>query len=108
MESPKVQKVSHWLSKIRMDHAYVKQNNIFSSGPGRSQQISKPIPSMGLVIGQNVAVLPATPREHSMGKLKNVAGVRILGIGEVDRLSCLGVGSLTELPLNPETLNPKT
>ena len=26
---------------------------------------------------------------------KNVAGVSILGIGEVDRWSCLGVGSLT-------------
>ena len=39
---------------------------------------------------------------------KNVAGVRILGIGEVDRLSCLGIGSLTELSLKPETLNPKT
>ena len=41
------------------------------------------------------------------GKLKNVAGVSILGIGEVDRLSCLGVGSFTELPLKPETPNPK-
>ena len=32
---------------------------------------------------------------------KNVAGMRILDIAEVDRLSCLGVGSLTELPLKP-------
>ena len=53
-------------------------------------------------------VLPATPREHSLGSKKTVAGVRILGIGEVVCFSCLGVGSLTELPLKPETLNPKT
>ncbi len=39
-------------------------------------------------------------------KIKNGAGPRILGIGEVDRLSCLGVGSLTELPLNLKTLDP--
>ena len=42
------------------------------------------------------------------GKQKHVAGVRILGLVEVDRLSCLGVGSLTELPLKHWTLNPKT
>ena len=52
--------------------------------------------------GQNVCVA------RGPGKLKNVAGVRILGIGEVDLWSCLGVGSLTQLPLKPETLNPKT
>ena len=62
---------------------------------------------MGLVIGQNVCVA-RDPSGAFNGKLKDVAGVRILGIGKVDRLSCLGVGSLTELPLKPETLNPKT
>ena len=57
--------------------------------------------------GQNVCVA-RDPLGAFDGKLKNVAGVSILGIGEVDRLSCLGVGSLTELRLKPETLNPKT
>ena len=50
--------------------------------------------------GQNVCVARDLAGTFN-GKLKNVAGVRILGIGEVDRLSCLGVGSFTELPLKP-------
>ena len=40
------------------------------------------------------------PRGNIQGEAKNVAGVRILGIGEVDRLSCSG-----ETP--SQTLNPK-
>ena len=53
--------------------------------------------------------LPAAPGEGNIQReAKNVSGVRILGIGEVDLWSCLGVGSLTSLPLKPETLNPKT
>ena len=56
--------------------------------------------------GQNLYVARG-PSGAFNGKLKNVAGVRTLGIGEVDRLSCLGVGSLTELPLKPETLKHK-
>ena len=50
---------------------------------------------------------PVLPKLTSMGKLKNVARVRTLGIGEVVCFSCLGVGSSTELPFKPETLNPK-
>ena len=45
-------------------------------------------PNAGKYTGKTY-VLTATPRE---GKLKNVAGVRIWGIGEVDRLSCLELG----------------
>ncbi len=56
--------------------------------------------------GQNGCVA-RDPSGAFNGKLKNVAGVRILGIGEVVRFSCLGVGSLTELPLKPETLKHK-
>ena len=47
--------------------------------------------------GQN-AYVARGPAGTFNGKLKNVAGVRVLAIGEVDRLQCLGVGSLTELP----------
>ena len=37
-----------------------------------------------------------------------MAGVRILGLGKVDRLLCLGVGSLTELPLKQKPKNPNS
>ncbi len=62
---------------------------------------------VGKYTGQNVCVA-RDPSGAFNGKQKNVAGVSILGIGEVDRLSCLGVGSFAELPLILETLNPKT
>ena len=44
--------------------------------------------------GQNVCVTHG-PAGTFRGKLKNVASVRILGIGEFERSSCLGVRSLT-------------
>ncbi len=65
-----------------------------------------PVKTQQYLYGQNVCVAH-DPSGAFNGKLKNVAGVGILGIGEVDRLSCLGVESLTELPLKPETLKHK-
>ena len=47
------------------------------------------------------------PRGNIQREAKNKWRGRILGIGEVDCLSCLGVKSLTELPLKPiQTLKP--
>ena len=51
-------------------------------------------------VGKYTAKTRVLPAGTFNGKQKHVAGVRILGLVEVDRLSCLGVGSLTELRLN--------
>ena len=45
-------------------------------------------------------VLPEAPQEHPTGSQK-MEGARTLGLSEVDPFLCLGVGSLTELPLKP-------
>ena len=56
------------------------------------------------IYGQNVCVARG-PAGTFNGKLKDVACVSILGIGEADHLSCLGVGSLDLTP--SQTRNPK-
>ena len=50
-------------------------------------------------VGKYTAKTRVLPGGTFNAKQKHVAVVRILGLVEVDRLSCLGVGSLTELPL---------
>ena len=50
---------------------------------------------------QGMRVLPGVWREHSTGSFKKRGRREDFGHGEVDRLSCLGGGSLTELPPKP-------
>ena len=47
-------------------------------------------------------------RGNIHGEAKKRGRREDFGHGEIDLWSCLGVGSLTLLPLKPETLNPKT
>lgn len=80
------------------------QGDKFLNGMYTPSQIwdSIPLQAMRVKLRPKRVCCPR-PRGNIQGEAKNVAGVRILGIGEVDRLSCSG-----ELPLRPSTLNLKT
>ena len=85
------------------------QRDKFLNGMYTPSQIWDSIPLQAMRVKlRPKRVCCGRPRGNIQGEAKNVAGVRILGIGEVDSLSYLGVGSLTELPLKPLTLNLKT